>query len=110
MISIKKIVRFITNPHLLLCFGLAWIVTNGWAYVLFGIGTLLDIAWMTAVSGSYLTFVWVPFIPIKLITMAIALFLLRKLFPNDQNTLCILKELAEKCKPKKQRKIAKSKK
>lgn len=95
---LKKIVQFIANPHLLLCFGLAWVITNGWAYVLLGTGALLKISWMTAVAGGYMAFLWLPLTPEKIVTVAIALFLLKKLFPNDKKTLQTLKNFAERFK------------
>ena len=93
---LKKAVQFILNPRLLLCFGIGWMITNGWSYVLMGLGTWLDIPWMIGVSGAYLAFLWFPFSPEKLATVAIALFLLRRLFPNDQKTLAVLIEIKEK--------------
>ncbi len=51
---IKTVVEFILNPRLLLCFGLAWIITNGWAYITAFIGVRLGIEWLTAVAGGYL--------------------------------------------------------
>ncbi len=95
---LKKAVQFILNPRLLLCFGIGWMITNGWSYVLMGLGTWLDIPWMIAVSGAYLAFLWFPFSPEKLLTVAIALFLLRRLFPNDQKTLAVLVEMKQKVK------------
>ncbi len=93
---LKKAVQFILNPRLLLCFGIGWMITNGWSYVLMGLGTWLNIEWMIAVSGAYLAFLWFPFSPEKLATVAIALFLLRRLFPNDQKTLAVLVEMKAK--------------
>ena len=89
--KIKKIVSFIANPRLLLCFGLAWIITNGWSYILLGIGTLFEIGWMVGIASGYIAFLWLPISPEKVVTVAIAIFLLRVLFPNDQKTLRILK-------------------
>ena len=89
--KLKKIVQFITNPRLLLCFGLAWMITNGWSYVLFGLGLWLKIGWMVAVGSAYLTFLWLPVSPEKIVTFAIAIALLRWLFPNDQKTLAVLR-------------------
>ena len=86
------------NPRLLLCFGLAWIITNGWSYILLAIGTWLQIGWMIAVSGAYLTFLWLPISPEKIVTVAIAMALLRFLFPNDQKTLGVLKNMYAKLK------------
>ncbi|MBQ7380628.1 MAG: hypothetical protein IJW69_00940 [Clostridia bacterium] len=90
--SVKKVVWFILNPRLLLCVGIAWLITNGWSYILLGIGTWLEIKWMIAVSGAYLAFLWFPFSPEKIATFAIALALLKILFPNDEKTLAVLKE------------------
>ena len=53
---LKKAVQFILNPRLLLCFGMGWMITNGWSYVLMGLGTWLNIPWMIGVSGAYLAF------------------------------------------------------
>ena len=93
---IKKAIQFITNPRLLLCVGLAWMITNGWAYVLLGLGTAFGIGWMIAVAGAYLSFLWLPITPEKVITMPIAIGLLRLLFPNDEKTLGILNKAKDK--------------
>ena len=95
---LKIAVRFITNPRLLLCLGIAWIITNGWSYIFFALGTIYDINWMLAVSGAYLAFLWLPVSPEKLATVAIAIGLLKFLFPNDQKTLGVLVQMKEKVK------------
>lgn len=94
----KRVVWFIFNPRLLVCVGIAWLITNGWSYILLGIGTWLEIKWMIAVSGAYLAFLWFPFSPEKIATFAIALALLKILFPNDEKTLAVLKEWHEKAR------------
>ncbi len=86
-----KAVKFVTNPRLLLCVAVGWIITNGWSYVVFALGTAFQIEWMIAVGGAYLTFLWLPVSPEKLVTLAIAMVLLRWWFPNDQKTLAVLK-------------------
>lgn len=96
--KIKKVIRFITNPRLLLCVAIAWLITNGWSYVLFGVGSYFGIHWMTAVAGAYIAFLWLPISPEKIVTFAIAIALLRLLFPNDQKTLAVLKGFYEKAK------------
>lgn len=96
--KLKKVLQFVANPKLLLCIAIAWLVTNGWSYILFAIGTYFGIHWMTAVSGAYLTFLWLPVSPEKLATFAIAIALLRWLFPNDEKTLAVLKALYGKAK------------
>ena len=96
--KIKIIVQFILNPRLLLCIAIAWLITNEWSYILFAVGTYFKIEWMSAVAGAYLTFLWLPISPEKVITFAIAIVLLRRLFPNDQKTLAVLRKLHEKAK------------
>lgn len=98
--KIKKIFQFIANPRLLLCIAIAWFITNGWSYIIFGLGTLFGIKWMMAVGGAYLAFLWLPISPEKLITFAIAIALLRLIFPNDQKTLAVLRRHHEKTKEK----------
>ncbi len=88
-----KVIQFIMNPRFLLCFGLAWIITNGWSYIMFAVGTYLNIKWMIGVSSAYLAFLWLPISPEKLATVTIAMALLRWLFPNDEKTLAVLKKL-----------------
>jgi len=96
--NLKKALQFIANPRLLLCFLIGWMITNGWSYVMFGIGTYYGIEWMVALSGAYLAFLWLPISPEKLVTLAIALALLRWLFPYDQKTLAVLRAWNEKAK------------
>lgn len=97
---IKKALSFLLNPRLLLCWGIAWLITNGWSYVVLALGTYFDITWMKALGGGYLTFLWLPISPEKIATAAIAMVLLRLLFPNDQKTLAVIKDVYEKAKRK----------
>lgn len=108
--KLKKAALFLLNPRLILCMGVAWIITNGWSYILMGLGAYLHIPWMTTVAGAYLAFLRLPFTPEKLVTVAIALALLRWLFPNDTKTLAVLKQLLEKARAsRRQKKPQKSK-
>lgn len=86
------------NPRFLLCFGIGWMITNGWAYVMLGFGVLFDVGWASALAGAYLTFLWIPMTPEKLLTVAIAILLLRWFFPDDEKTLGVLRELYSKTK------------
>ena len=95
---LKKILLFITNPRLLLCLGLGWMITNGWSYVVFTLGTWLKNEWMLGISGAYLAFLWFPFSPEKLATVAIAMGLLKWLFPRDEKTLAVRIHMTEKVK------------
>ncbi len=96
--KLKTILLFLTNPRLLLCIALAWVVTNGWSYILLGIGTFWEIEWMIAVSGAYLAFLWLPISPEKIVTIALAILLLRLLFPKDEKTLAVLRDLHNKAR------------
>ena len=95
---LQKAILFITNPKLLLCLGIAWLITNGWSYILLGIGTYWKIEWMIAVASAYLAFLWLPVSPEKIATVAIAIALLKFLFPNDKKTLAVLKDMYAKAK------------
>lgn len=90
---LKTVLQFALNPRLLLCFGIGWMITNGWSYVLLGLGTWLGNEWMIGVASAYLAFLWLPVSPEKLVTFAIAITLLRWMFPNDKKTLGILKQV-----------------
>ena len=89
---LRRLIALLLNPRFLLCFGIAWLITNGWAYALLGIGVWNGIGWMSAVAGGYLAFIWLPIAPEKLLTTAIAILLLRHFFPNDEKTLGVLRE------------------
>ena len=91
-IILRRAARFVLNPRLLLCFGIAWIITNGWSYILLGLGTWLENEWMIGVASAYLLFLWLPISPEKIVTFAISIVLLRWLFPNDEKTLGVLKQ------------------
>ena len=103
--KLKKILWFFANPRLLLCLGIAWMITNGWSYIAFALGTYLDISWLTMVAGAYMAFLWFPFTPEKLITAIIALFLLKRLFPNDEKTLKKLTDMKESYRKKHPKKV-----
>ena len=59
----RRWARFLLNPRLLLCLAIAWMITNGWSYVMFGLGMLMKIHWMRVVGGAYMSFLWLPFTP-----------------------------------------------
>ena len=96
MEKIKKIISFILNPKLLFCLAVAWLITNGWSYILFVIGTHFEISWMIWISSAYLAFLWLPVSPEKLVTVALAIVFLRFLFPNDTKTLAVLRDMHKK--------------
>ncbi len=91
--GVRRVLSFFLNPRLLLCFGIAWMITNGWCYLFLFFGARYGIAWMLAAGGAWAAFLWFPFTPEKIVTVAIAIFLLRLLFPRDQATLAVLRDL-----------------
>lgn len=105
--KVKKVLagvtRFLLNPHFLLCFGIAWVITNGWSYALFLLGSYFQVGWMVTIATAYLAFLWLPISPEKIVTIGIAMGLLRVLFPEDQKTLGVLQKLHEKAKRKKRK-------
>lgn len=90
---LKNFLRLLLNWRFLICFGLAWLITNGWSYLLLAIGLLTKTPWMIGVSGAYLTFLWLPISPEKAVTCAIAVFLVGILFPKHRDAM---KEQVEK--------------
>lgn len=105
--KIKKLISFLLNPRLIFCLLVSWFITNGWSYVMFGIGSYYDIGWMVAVGGAYLAFLWLPFTPEKVVTVTIAILMLERFFPKDEKTLAVLHEFYNKLKAKFQRKMSK---
>lgn len=102
--KLKKILDFLLNPKLLLCLFIAWMITNGWSYLFIAFGTLYNIKWMLAFGSAYFAFLWFPFTPEKVITVAIAILLLKVFFPNDKRTLAVLKRMYYKVKNRKKNK------
>jgi len=88
---LTAIKNFLLNPHLVICFALGWIITNGWAYVALGIGTYYEYKWLIAISATYLAILWSPLCAEGILTFIIAIFLMQKIFPNDEKTLKIIK-------------------
>lgn len=94
--KLRTAIDFILNPRLLLCFAAGWMITNGWSYIFIVVGTMFNIKWMAAVGAGYLAFLWLPISAEKIITFAIAIFLLKKFFPNDEKTLGVLVDMKNK--------------
>ena len=98
--ALKKAYQFLLNPHLVLCVGIAWLITNGWSYIGAALGPILGWDWLTAVSAAYLAMLWFPFTPEKILTALISIWLLKKLYPDDQRTLQVLRDFKQKVKDK----------
>lgn len=70
----NKIKPYLTL-HFLLCFGIAWMITNGWCYIFIILGSILNLKWMYITGLSYLAFLWLPCTPEKIVTIPIAYWL-----------------------------------
>lgn len=84
-------IRALTNPHLLISLGIAWFITNGWAYCAAGFGWYLEIPPLLKLGTFWLGILWMPGTPEKLFTFGIAIGLLRMLFPDDTRTLAMVR-------------------
>ena len=92
--------QYFLNWHFVLCFGFAWLITNGWSYIALAIGTAFKWTWLISVASAYLALLWVPFTPEKLITVMLAMVFMKAFFPGDKNAL----ELLEKARKSIQKK------
>ena len=72
----NELTALINVTDFLLCIGVSLVI-----------GLLMKIKWMTAISLGYLAILWIPFSPEKIVTTAIALFLVRRLFPKHNREL-----------------------
>lgn len=97
----SKLLDFLLNPHLLVCIGIAWLITNGWAYVALGIGTYYNMTALMSIAGVYLAILWSPFCVEGILTAVIAIFLLKRLFPEDKQTLKKLEDMCDELREKK---------
>lgn len=89
---LKRLMDALLNPSFLLCFGLAWMITNGWCYLFLCFGALFSCRWMTIVGGTYASLLWLPFTPEKILTLSLSILFLRLFFPHDQKTLQALRD------------------
>ena len=105
MEKLKKWLRLLLNWRILVCFFVAWMITNGWSYLMLGIGIYLNHSILIAISSAYLALLWVPFSPEKILTVAIGLFLVRILFPKHNREIKRqISELLEQTKEKRKEK------
>ena len=53
---------------------------------------------MVVTGTAYMSLLWVPFTPEKILTVVIAIFLMRAIFPKDEKTIAVLKDELKKLK------------
>ena len=73
-------IKFLLDWRTAISFFLAWMITNGWAYIFIALGTRYNISWMLITGTSYVTFLWLPCTPEKLLTVPIALTIKKFIF------------------------------
>ena len=89
---LRRVGRAVSNPSYILCFLLAWMITNGWCYLFILFGRWLHIRWMSWVGMAYASLLWLPFTPEKILTIGLSIVFLRLFFPKDERTLALLRE------------------
>lgn len=67
------------------------------------LGVWLKVKWMLSVGAAYLGFLWIPFTPEKLVTVMIAMLLMKFFFPKDERTLGVLREWKQNLRSKMKR-------
>jgi len=55
----KQKIKPYLKPTMFISFGIAWIITNGWAYIMLGIGIYGHINWAKTIGGAYVALLWV---------------------------------------------------
>lgn len=73
-----KIIKPFLSWRILVCYLPFWFIFTGWTYVALAIGN----TWWKTISGVWLGIMWMPFAPEKLITIPLAIWLHKKLFPR----------------------------
>lgn len=93
---LKSFAFLFTRPKMLLCFGVAWFITNGWSYLFIVLGGFLHTKWLTTIGAAYLGFLWLPFTPEKIVTVAISIWFAKVFFPKDNKLQGQLQKLSPK--------------
>ncbi len=98
LLVLKSIKLYVLNPHFVICFGISWLITNGWAYLGAAAGSFFESEWLMGISSAYLALLWLPFTPEKLVTLMLSVLLLKFLFPRDKKTLRLITALRNSLK------------
>lgn len=97
MKRLKNYLRPFLSWRFLVCFFLAWFVTNGWSYAFIIIGASCGIDWMWEVGAGWQAFLWMPFTPEKLVTIPMSIWFNFKLF-KDEKTTTLLNNMLEQAR------------
>jgi hypothetical protein len=83
LIKYKQIFNKYIRPFLtwrfIICYLPLWFIFTGWTYVAIAVGP----TWLRTIGTSWLAWMWMPWCPEKLITLPVAIWLHKKLFPNQ---------------------------
>lgn len=94
---LKNYFRPFLKWRFLVCFFLAWMITNGWSYIFIGLGMCFNITWMLSIGTGWQAFLWLPCTPEKLVTIPIAIWFNTFLF-NDERTHQELQTMKQQAK------------
>lgn len=75
------------RPSLAISFFIAWMLTNGWCYLLIAFGH----GWLRGIALTYAGILWLPFTPEKLITIPFGFYIQKLLFingPGRRSPIC----------------------
>lgn len=78
---VKEFLLFILDWKTVLCYLPFWFIAVGWTYT----AILLGNDWVKIVASAWLTILWMPWCPEKLITVPLALWLKSILFKRENN-------------------------
>ena len=95
--GIKVYLRPFTSFRFLLSFGVAWMLTNGWAYLI-AFAPLGLPEWIVWFSRWYIGFLYLPWTPEKLVTIPMAIWFHIRLFKNDDKTHKQLQDMYSQAK------------
>lgn len=84
-IKLKQIIKFFADWRMAICFILAWMITNGWAYLFIAFGSLFEIKWMLGIGTGYIAILWLPCTPEKLITIPLSVAIKKLLFKKEKD-------------------------
>ncbi len=85
---IKRLLRSMwdwTRPYLTIkmipCLLIAWVITNGWAYLFVVLGPTLGWSWMTIAGSAWIAILWMPWTLEKpLVTIPLACLIYRLIY------------------------------